>query len=78
MAASDIYTDCFWCGLVYDIYRHTSCPGCGSHLQQNYRLGGLAGEFNKRPDYNGPDFTDQLAERQARITAREQELNGES
>ena len=65
MSASDLYRDCFWCGRVYDIWREEACPACGSRLETDGRLGPLAGEFNKRPDYNGPDFTEWLKERQA-------------
>jgi hypothetical protein len=70
MAGSDLYRDCFWCGMVYDIWRHARCPECGSGLETD-GLGGLAGPFNQRPDYSGPDYTLQLAERQARIESRE-------
>ena len=65
MAASDLYRDCFWCGRVYDIWREEACPSCGSRLETDGRLGLLAGEHNKRPDYNGPDMTAWLEERQA-------------
>jgi len=75
MTASDLYRDCFWCGTAYDIWRHNSCPICGSRLETD-GLGGLAGPFNQRPDYKGPDYTQTLEERQARITAREQERDG--
>ena len=65
MTASDAYTDCFWCGKVYDLWREEACPGCGSRLDtQAIHLGSAAGEHNKRPDYNGPDVTDMLNERE--------------
>jgi len=63
MTASDLYRDCFWCGRVYDFWRHEACPNCGSRLEQD-GLGSLAGDFNKRPDYKGPDLTDDLKLRQ--------------
>jgi hypothetical protein len=69
MAASDLYRDCFWCGLVYDLWRHDGCPECGSRLETDEHLGPLAGEYNKRPDYSGPDFTAWLEERQAELDA---------
>jgi hypothetical protein len=59
--------DCFWCGLVYDTYANPCCISCGSRLEQD-ALGPLAGEFNKRPDYSGPDMTDKLAERERRVS----------
>jgi len=64
MTASELYRDCFWCGKVYDFWRNEGCPACGSRLEAD-ALGGLAGEYNKRPDYDGPDPTDALEARQA-------------
>jgi len=65
MKASQLYRDCFWCGKVYDIWREEACPTCGSRLETD-GLGYAAGEHNKRPDYSGPDFSEWLAERQAK------------
>jgi hypothetical protein len=64
MTASELYRDCFWCGKVYDFWRHDGCPRCGSKLETD-GLGSLAGDYNKRPDYVGPDLTDALEARQA-------------
>jgi hypothetical protein len=64
MAASDLYRDCFWCGLVYDIHIQECCPACGSRLETDGHIGPLAGEYNRRPDYNGPEFTAWLEQRQ--------------
>ena len=71
MAGSDLYRDCFWCGHVYDIWRHACCPECGSGIDGSGWLGGLAGRFNQRLDYSGPDYTQELTERQAKIDERE-------
>lgn len=68
MAASDMYRDCFWCGFVYDLWRNDGCPNCGSRLETD-GLGALAGEFNKRPDYNGPDLSAEEAARNKRLAA---------
>ena len=74
MTASDLYRECFWCGHAYDIWRNEACPNCGSRLETD-GLGGLAGPFNQRPDYNGPDFSKQIEERQALADEREKERN---
>jgi len=65
MKPTDLYRDCFWCGRVYDIWREEACPSCCSRLEAE-GPGSMAGEWNKRPDYNGPDFTEWLEERQAK------------
>jgi len=56
MTASGTHKDCFWCGTVYDFWREEACPQCLSRLETD-GPGSEAGEHNKRPDYNGPDFT---------------------
>jgi hypothetical protein len=68
MSGKDLYRDCFWCGFVYDIWQHTRCPECGSRLETE-GIGGMAGPFNRRKDYNGPDYSEQLAARQAQMDA---------
>lgn len=72
MTASEYHRDCFWCGHVYETLRHPCCPECGSRLENN-GLGALAGEFNRRVDYKGPDLSGEEAARKERRGKRQAE-----
>lgn len=70
MTASDYYRDCFWCGYIYEPIRFPCCPECGSRLEKD-GLGALAGEYNKKVEYKGPDLSAEEAAREERIAKRQ-------
>lgn len=68
MTASDLYRDCFWCGYVYDFWREEACKRCASQTETE-GPGRLASELNRRPDYNGPDFSEVMIAREVQWLA---------
>lgn len=70
MTASEFARECFWCGRVYETLRHPCCPECGSRLETD-GLGALAGKYNRKIEYKGPDLTAEEAAREERIAKRQ-------